>query len=272
MGSPITGSRMAARQLHLFLLSANVVGAFIYVVLLPEEGFNALDSRLRSIGALITSAIAYLGLNKALQKWAGDIVEAFDQLWARVLVIFATVVVWSAVLPVWSHYMVFRPPDAPHPTVMIEGKPREPIATARRTYDDLPIHVIEGLNLRAYDVEIDGRSVHLPAISLLKGLVLQRSLDIYLPCDVRFTDASFTANLEEDLANALKDDLGTASHVYLKQLGRDPERVPLTEDKVAFLLPGRYEAIGFVQDESDDPVTTRSLVVECEGGSEETDS
>jgi len=179
-------SRHKWRGVFVFLLAADAIVLLIYLLLLPKDRWEQLDVRWRAIGQVAASVGTYFGLNKMLQARSAAVWDLIDSSAFRAVLLFITLILWPAILPIWHYELVFEPP--PHsPPVMTIGGESMRLHYSGKTKDGRPIAKREGLLLRSYDFRVEGSQERysLPAISVLKGTFLNRPEQVDLPCTVQ---------------------------------------------------------------------------------------
>lgn len=234
-----------SRQLFVFLFAADLVVLFIYLLLLPTNLLIVANTRLRLLGALAVSVLAYLGVDKLLRKRFVDIATIFDSYSFRASLLFVSVIMWAAVMPVWSYRFVFTPNQITPPTIEIGGKIRYPVSMEEKTKDGDSIYELDGLLLRNYEYKFAGlpASRFLPAISILKGTFLGRAVRLQLPCTVTLP-------------------LITGAKVTYRGFAwqAPQEYGPLPGDGRIFLMPGHYD---FVRIETGQEEGSGAVEVTC---------
>ncbi len=233
------------RQFYIFLIAADLVVLFIYLFLVPTDTWESYNGRLRSLGSLIVSILAYLGLNAVLQRYVTKF-TFLDQIWFRATVLFVTPILWCAILPVWSVHLVIRPRQIVQPEVQILTQSSDkntgqggvyrycevPPSKTSPTSDET-ICAFGQLLLRHYEIVLKGapHSTYLPAPSIFVNTFIQHPFPVQLPCRLQL----YPVYPKES--------------IYTKRLGEKEEGPePLPHDGVIWLMPGRYEYIRATDD------------------------
>ncbi len=229
-----------------FLLAADAVVLLIYLLLLPNNSWELADGRLRGIGSLVTSVLAYLGLNHWLERRSANAAELIGSSSFRAILLFVTLILWSAVLPVWSYQFVFNPPQTSPPAIEIGGRSRQLMYIAKQTRQGERIAQLDGLLLRNYDYKVAGSREEnfLPALSIIKGTFLTRPIEVKLPCTVELP--------------LLPD----AATVFYRRYPWDREEIygSLPGDGKIFLMEGHYD---YVRVETKTEIGSSALEVKC---------
>jgi hypothetical protein len=243
-----------------FLLAADVVVLFIYLLLLPKDNWESLDGRLKAIGALAASIITYLGLKTVLEKRAANAWELIDSTAFRGVLLFITLILWPSILPVWSYPVVFSPPQASPPEMKIGGKVRRaPYMAQKKQQEGEPRTVeLDGLLLRNYDLEVEGskETYFLPAISILKGTLLHRPIEVQLPCTVQLPIVPGATVFYRRYGAEVKDVKEAKDGKEVKDINYGP----LSDDGKIFLMPGHYD---YVRIETTAQAGSAALEVRC---------
>lgn len=236
-----------------FLLAADAVVLFIYLLLLPKDNWESLDGRLKAIGALAASIITYFGLKTVLEKRAANAWELIDSTAFRAVLLFITLILWPSILPVWSYRVVFSPPQAFPPTMKVGGKLRHLAYMAQKKQEGEPrMAELDGLLLRSYELEVTGSKepYFLPAISILKGTFLHRPIEVQLPCVVELPIVPGATVFYRRYGSEAKDG---------KEV-KDVEYGALPDDGKIFLMPGHYD---YVRIETRAEKGSAALEVKC---------
>lgn len=248
------------RQFYIFLIAADVVVLFIYFFLVPKDAWENYDARLRSVGSLLVSVIAYLGLNSILQRYVTKAI-ILDQTWFRAIVFLITPILWLAILPVWSIHLKITPAQVEQPEVQIvsqssdrgvaaisrycelsnPGKPApdepsSPVASQAQPDSNSKKPALPGeticafgqLLLRPYEIKVKGaaNSTYLPAPSIFINTFVRHPFTVQLPCRLEV----FPVYPNEK--------------IYARRQGeKEADPVILPDDGVIWLMPGRYEYI-----------------------------
>jgi hypothetical protein len=224
-----TDSRSASRQIFLFLFAADIIVLIIYLLVLPSGDWESVDSRVRAIGSLVASGLAYFGLDRLMRKRASNYAVVLDSYWFRALLLVATPFLWLGTLPVWSSRFVFNPPQANPPGIIFAGKSRQWVTTDQQTSVGEPVYQIDGLLLRNYEYKLAAgqTSYYLPLIGILKGTFFRQPIIIQLPCAVQLPYVS-------------------GAKVRFRRFQGDPvlEYGDLPGDGKIYLPPGHYDYIG----------------------------
>lgn len=233
------------RQFYVFLLAVDLVILFVYLLIVPENVWENMDKRLRAIGSLVAGVLTYLGLDLLLRRRLANSSALFDTWSFRGLLWFLTVILWGAVLPVWSHWLVFSPPQRTPPAIIVGEKSRYVVDTEIKTKDGESLYQLEGLLLRDYEVRVVGvrEPVYLSAISILKGTFLRRPIRVQLPC-------------------ALVLPIVRGALVKYRRFAWEEEEEygPLPDDGKVFLMPGHYD---YVKLETREEEGSNALDMEC---------
>jgi hypothetical protein len=178
------------RHFVLFLLGADFVALFIYLLLVPANAWDGIEARLQAFGALAksvgtvaASVIAYFSLKGVLRKYLRSVDTIFDQVYFASLVGFVSLIVWAAVLPIWRVELQVDPPQPMQPKVEIQGR-TQALNELRGKEKAEKTYILDGLLLRPYEVKIQGarEPLVLPLITVLKGSLFHRPLFVQLPC------------------------------------------------------------------------------------------
>jgi hypothetical protein len=238
----------ASRQVFVFLLAADITVLLIYLLVLPSGQWESVDSRVKAIGSLVASGLAYFGLDQIFKKRADDYAAFMDSAWFRSFLVLVTPVLWLGTLPVWSPRFVFSPPQANPPDIFFAGKSRQWINTDKHTSTGEPIYQVDGLLLRSYEYTVatsQQTSYYLPLISILKGTFFHGPVIIQLPCAVQ-----------------LPYNAGANAKVKYRRFqgDKDVNYGPLPGDSKIYLMPGHYDYIGI---ETSDEEGSSSLDLKC---------
>jgi len=240
------------RHVVLFLIGADVVALFIYLLLVPTDAWEGIETRLQSMGTLVkslgsvaSSVIAYFGLKRSLRTYLLSAATIFDEMYFALLVGMATVVVWAAVLPLWKVELRFYPPQPMPPRVELGEKARTLIET-RSNHSQESSYVLEGLLLRSYDLQIEGarEALNLPLITVLKGSLFSRAVIVQLPCTLEVSP------------------IVPHAEVYLLRVGQKQEEKwgLFPDDGKLKVMPGSYQYIRVTDGKQD---VRTSLTMEC---------
>jgi hypothetical protein len=254
----LTDKRRSGREFFIFLLAVDVIAVLIYFLLVPNDVWESLSTRWRSVASLVGSLISYLGLKAAIQRYVSD--PAFlDQSWFRVILGFASPILWAAVLPVWSVELELRPPQPMLTQVQIlnadkssSSKTNESGAPSVESYRTCEVPgsdsaanpsanqatsattcKVGGLLLRSYGISVTGapQPSYLPAFSILSNMVTGRRLRIQLPCELE---------IQPQVTGAM---------LHMKpQGGRDVDGGTLPDDGRIWLMPGHYDYVKITKD------------------------
>ena len=111
---------------------------------------------------------------------------------------------------------------------------------------------LDGLLLRSYDLEFAGskESYYLPAVSILKGTLLHRPIEVQLPCMVQLPIVAGATVSYRRYGEPAEDG---------KKI-KDVEYGPLPDDGKIFLMPGHYD---YIRIETNTDVGSAALEVKC---------
>ena len=225
------------RHFVLFLLGADFVALFIYLLLVPANAWDVIENRLQAFGALAkslgtvaASVIAYFSLKGVLRKYLRNVDTIFDQVYFASLVGLVTLVIWAAVLPIWKVELQVDPPQPMQPKVEIQGK-AQALNELRSKEKADKTYILDGLLLRPYEVKIQGarEPLVLPLITVLKGSLFHRPLFVQLPCTLEVSPRM------------------PGAEVSIRRTG-DEKETPwgtLPSNGKVQLLPGWYDVVKF---------------------------
>ncbi len=225
------------RHFALFLLSADFVALFIYLLLVPANAWDVIENRLQAFGALAkslgtvaASVIAYFSLKGVLRKYLLNVDTIFDQVYFASLVGLVSLVIWAAVLPIWKVELQVDPPQPMQPKVEIQGK-AQALNELRSKEKADKTYILDGLLLRPYEVKIQGarEPLVLPLITVLKGSLFHRPLFVQLPCTLEVSPRM------------------PGAEVSVRRTG-DEKEIPwgtLPSNGKVQLLPGWYDVVKF---------------------------
>ncbi len=227
--------RKYLRHFVLFLLGTDLVVLFIYLLLVPSNVWEGLETRLHSIGALVKSVgivagslIGYFGLKSSLRRYLLSLDTVFDQLSFAAMVGLGTLILWGAVLPIWKVELRFSPPQPMPPRVELLSKAR-PLIERRDNQTTETTYVLEGLLLRPYELKVEGarEPVNIPLITVLKGTMFRRFLFVQLPCTLEISP------------------IVPEAEVWLKRVGAEKpdDWGAFPDDGRLSVVPGSYEYI-----------------------------
>lgn len=253
---PAAGSAQKEKYLRhfvLFLLGTDLVVLFIYLLLVPSNVWEGLETRLQSMGALVKSVgiaagslIGYFGLKSSLRRYLLSVDTIFDQMYFASLVGIVTLILWGAVLPIWGVQLRFYPPQPMPPRVELLSKARSLIERRDKQTTETS-YVLEGLLLRPYELKVEGarEPVNISLITVLKGSIFSRSLLVQLPCTLEVSPIVPQAD------------------VFLKRVGAANED-PLgafPDDGRLLVMPGTYEYISIKKGKRE---VRQSFVMKCD--------
>ncbi len=225
------------RHFVLFLLGADFVALFIYLLLVPANAWDVIENRLQAFGALAkslgtvaASVIAYFSLKGVLRKYLLNVDTIFDQVYFASLVGLVSLVIWAAVLPIWKVELQVDPPQPMQPKVEIQGK-AQALNELRSKEKADKTYILDGLLLRPYEVKIQGarEPLVLPLITVLKGSLFHRPLFVQLPCTLEVSPRM------------------PGAEVSVRRTG-DEKEIPwgtLPSNGKVQLLPGWYDVVKF---------------------------
>jgi hypothetical protein len=241
------------RHFVLFLLGADCVALFIYLLLVPANAWDSIASRLQAFGALAksvgtvaASVIAYFSLKGVLRKYLRNVDTIFDQVYFASLVGLVSLIVWAAVLPIWRVELQVDPPQPIQPKVEIQGKTQALNELRDAEKAEKTTYILDGLLLRPYEVKIEGARdpLVLPLITVLKGSLIHRPLFVQLPCTLEVSPRM------------------PGAEVLIRRTGEKDE-LPwgtLPSDGRVQLLPGWYDEVKF---KYGNRVGSRHLEMKC---------
>ena len=241
------------RQFVLFLLGADFVALFIYLLVVPTNVWDIIAIRLQAFGALAksvgtvaASVFTYFGLKGVLRKYLQNVDTIFDQVYFASLVGLVSLIIWAAVLPIWRVEMQVDPPQPMQPKVEIQGK-TQALNELRDKEKAEKIYVLDGLLLRSYEVNIQGARdpLVLPLVTVLKGSLFHLPLFVQLPCTLEVSPRM------------------PGAEVWIRRTGEKGEPQPwgtLPSNGRVQLLPGWYDVVKF---KYGNQVGSRQLEMKC---------